>query len=96
MLRPDSPAPGWRTGDVDPDPAYSEWVGERLAEAVTKAAERLRPAVLAAGNAQTQSLTFNRRYLRPDGGIDMVFSEDRDPANPPAGPADPDLGLLVF
>ena len=84
------------TGDTDPDPAYSEWVGERLAEAVTKAAERLRPAVLAAGSAQTQSLTFNRRYLRPDGGIDMVFSEDRDPSNPPAGPADPELGYWFF
>ncbi len=83
-------------GDNDPDPAYSEWVGERLAEAVTTAAARLRPAVLAAGNAQTESLTFNRRFLRPDGGIDMVFSEDRDPSNPPAGPADPELGYWLF
>ncbi len=83
-------------GDNDPDPAYSEWVGERMTEAVATAADRLRPAVLAAGNAQTESLTFNRRYLRPDGGIDMVFSEDRDPSNPPAGPADPELGYWLF
>ena len=84
------------SGDADPDPAYSEWLGERLAGAVTQAADRLRPAVLVAGNAPTRSLTFNRRYLRPGGGIDMVFSEDRDPANPPAGPADPDLGYWFF
>ena len=84
------------TGDSDPDPAYSELVGERLAEAVTTAAANLSPAVLAAGNAQTKSLTFNRRFLRPDGGIDMVFSEDRDPAHPPAGPADPELGYWLF
>ena len=83
-------------GDDDPDPVYSEWVTERLTEAVFEAKGRLRPAVLAAGAAQTESLTFNRRYLRPDGGIDMVFSEDRDPANPPAGPADPELGYWLF
>ena len=83
-------------GDDDPDPAYAESVGERLSEAVCKARARLRPAVLTAGTAQTESLTFNRRYLRPDGGIDMVFSEDRDPANLPAGPADPELGYWLF
>ena len=83
-------------GDDDPDPAYAAWVTERLTEAVFKAKGRLRPAVLAVGNAQTESLTFNRRYLRPDGGIDMVFSEDRDPSNPPAGPADPELGYWLF
>ena len=26
----------------------------------------------------------------------MVFSEDRDPSNPPAGPADPELGYWFF
>ena len=84
------------TRDDDPDPAYAELVKERLAEAVSEALSRLRPAVLAVGSTQTESLTFNRRYLRPDGGIDMVFSEDRDPSNPPAGPADPELGYWLF
>ena len=84
------------TRDDDPDPAYSEWVTERLADAVYEAKGRLRPAVMAAGNTPTKGLTFNRRYLRPDGGIDMVFSEDRDPSNPPAGPADPELGYWLF
>ena len=83
-------------GDDDPDPAYLEWVIKRLTDAVSEAASRQRPAVLAAGIALTESLTFNRRYLRPDGGVDMVFSEDRDPANPPAGPADPELGYWLF
>ncbi len=94
-------APGlarsWMASEVsEPDAEYGEWFVERLADAVGTAMERLRPAVLAVGNARTDSLTFNRRYLRADGGVDMVFSLDRDPSNPPAGPVDPDLGYWLF
>ncbi len=90
-------APCWIVIDTaGPDSEYAAWALDVMASAVARAAEDLRPAVLAAGVAPTSGLTFNRRFLRPDGGVDMVFSPDRDRANPPAGPADPDLGYWLF
>ena len=78
------------------DPLYVDYLFRRVVEAVEKAKESMRPARIAAGNAPTKGLTFNRRYLKPDGGIKMVFAFDRDPALPPEGPADEDLGYIFF
>ncbi|MBI4305252.1 MAG: hypothetical protein HY678_02935 [Chloroflexi bacterium] len=89
-------APGWAFLKVAPDPMYMDFLRSRVAEAVQAAQEAMRPARIAAGAAPTTGITFNRRYLRPDGGIKMVFAADRDPALPPAGPTDSDLSYLLF
>jgi len=92
-----SVAPGWRYLQNDgPDPMYIELLADRVATAVKKARERMEPARIASGQVPTSGLTFNRRYLRPDGTVEMVFSNSRDPSFPAAGPADNELGYILF
>lgn len=78
------------------DPLYMDYLQRRVVESVEKAQANMRPARIAAGTARTEGLSFNRRYLRPDGRAKMVFAFDRDPSLPPEGPADPELGYVLF
>ncbi|MBI4219470.1 MAG: hypothetical protein HY682_04940, partial [Chloroflexi bacterium] len=89
-------APGWIFVKAAPDPLYVDLLRSRVADAVQAAHRNMRPAKLASGAAPTTGITFNRRYLRPDGGVKMVFAQDRDPLMPAAGPVDPDLSYLMF
>lgn len=92
-----SMAPGWRYLNNDgPDPMYVDMLADRVATAVKKAGDQMEPARIATGQAPTSGITFNRRYLRPDGSAEMVFSSSRDPAFPAAGPADNELGYILF
>jgi neutral ceramidase len=92
-----SVAPGWRYLQNDgPDPIYVEMLADCVATAVSKAKEQMVPALVATGQAPTSGITFNRRYLRPDGTVEMVFSNSRDPSFPAAGPTDNELGYILF
>jgi len=75
---------------------YMDYLQRRVVEVVEKAQRSMRPARIAAANAPTKGLTFNRRYLKPDGSAKMVFAFDRDPLLPAEGPADEDLGYVLF
>ena len=89
-------APGFLNTRGETDSLYIDTLSRRVVEAVAAAKERMRPARMAFGNAPTTGLAFNRRYLKPDGGIKMVFAADRDPSLPAAGPTDEDLGYILF
>ncbi len=92
-----SVSPGWRYLHNDgPDPMYVDMLAVKIASAVVEAKEGMKPATVAAGNAPTTGISFNRRYLRPDGSVEMSFSNSLDPSWPPAGPADNDLGYILF
>jgi hypothetical protein len=67
-----------------------------IAQSVSEAIAKLAPARAAATVAKTEGVTFNRRVLNADGKC--VWQPQKiDPATQrPAGPVDPDLGLLVF
>jgi len=89
-------APGFIANRGGTDDLYVDYLCRRVVEAVAGAKERMRPARIVFGNAPTTGLCFNRRYLKPDGGIKMVFADDRDPSLPAAGPTDEDLGYILF
>jgi len=67
-----------------------------IAKSVSDAIARLAPARASATIAKTEGVTFNRRVLDQDGKC-IWQPQKIDPATQrPAGPVDPDLGLLVF
>lgn len=74
---------------------YAEQLAQKIAAAVEQARGAARPARLAAGVAQQTELSFNRRFHMKNGKV--VFNPGR--LNPdivrPAGPIDPDVGLLL-
>ena len=74
---------------------YSAFLTGQLVKVIAAAQAKLQPAQLQAGIARQEGLTFNRRYWMKDGKV--VFNPGR--LNPnivrPAGPSDPDLGILL-
>lgn len=81
----------------DPQEAvdYCELLVRQIAAAVAEARQRARPARLLAGVAARDDLSFNRRFHMKNGSV--VFNPGR--LNPdivrPAGPIDPDVGILL-
>jgi neutral ceramidase len=81
----------------DPQEAvdYSELLVRQIAAAVGQARQQARPAQLSAGVAARDDLSFNRRFHMKNGSV--VFNPGR--LNPdivrPAGPIDPDVGILL-
>jgi hypothetical protein len=90
-----------------PDPAYVDALGNSIAEALSTAVKRLRPARVGVGVGREQGLVFNRRFFMREGTIPPdPFGRTRDrvrmnpgPGNPdilkPAGPIDPDVGVIA-
>jgi hypothetical protein len=74
---------------------YSAFLTERLVKVIVAAEANLRPAQLQAGIAKQEGLSFNRRYWMKNGKV--VFNPGL--LNPdivrPAGPIDPDVGMLL-
>jgi hypothetical protein len=74
---------------------YPAFLIERLVKVLAAAQANLRPAQLQAGIATQPGLAFNRRYWMKNGKV--VFNPGQ--LNPnivrPAGPSDPDVGILL-
>ncbi len=95
-------SPTFRAGE-QPDPFYTDFFVTHIVESIVSAHAEMRPARIAAGDAPTEGLTFNRRLLRPSGIVihTVVFQErpdanDLDPNFPPEGPVDEDVGYVMF
>lgn len=85
---------------------YQRFVARRIADAVTRAINNLRPAEIGFGTAQAPEHVFNRRWymkpgtvpLNPFGGTDTVkMNPPRGNGNlvEPAGPTDPTVSFLA-
>jgi hypothetical protein len=79
---------------VDADVEYLAWLPARIADAVESAAGRLRPAVLGSTSGCEDRLTFNRRFRMRDGTVYMNPGVGNPDIVSPAGPIDPEIGLL--
>jgi hypothetical protein len=77
--------------------AYLKALPLWIAEAVAKAKAALAPAGASAAIGKVQGISFNRRVLRDGSNLAIWQPRTIDQAKErPAGPIDPDLGLLVF
>ena len=87
-----------REHGTDPHEAinYSAELTKHLVTAVTHAAAAVEPAELAAGTAEQQGLAFNRRYVMKNGSVVTNPGKLNPNVERPAGPIDPEIGLLQF
>ena len=77
--------------------AYVDGLPARIAQAVREAKARLAPARLSAAVGKAEGISFNRRVLRGSSSRAIWQPRKIDPAvERPAGPVDPDVGLLVL
>jgi len=76
------------------DDAYMERLPGRIATAIRLAQNRLRPAVLGHASASCSGEVFNRRFWMKDGSVQMNPGGGPNVLRP-AGPVDPEVGLLV-
>ncbi len=77
-----------------PDPIYLDVLARRIGDAVALAHQDRRPARLLVGHGHETSVAFNRRYWMRDGSL-RTNPRFQDPAIVrPAGPLDPDVGIL--
>ena len=76
--------------------AYLEWLVPRIADAFILALGRLQPAQVAHGAGACPAEVHNRRWHMKDGSVRMNPGHQNPDALRPAGPTDPQLGLLVL
>jgi len=74
---------------------YPGFLIERLVQTITAAQSNLKPARLQAGIVQQENLTFNRRYWMKNGKVAFNPGQLNPNIVRPAGPADPDVGILL-
>jgi neutral ceramidase len=86
-----APSGGWAVPRED---AYMEALPGRIADAIARAQRRLRPAMVGNASASCPGEVFNRRFWMKDGSVRMNPGNDPDLVRP-AGPTDPEVGLLV-
>jgi len=79
-----------------PDPLYMDFFVEQTAQAVARAWQNRKAAVIVSGTCDTPGMEFNRRLLRPNGLVVMDGAPNSDPSFPPAGPVDRAMPFLGF
>ncbi|HTU91239.1 MAG TPA: neutral/alkaline non-lysosomal ceramidase N-terminal domain-containing protein [Gemmataceae bacterium] len=75
---------------------YAAVLAAKIAEAIDKAANAVQPVALSAGAARQEGLSFNRRFHMKDGTVQFNPGKLNPNIVRPAGPIDPDVGLLRF
>ena len=75
---------------------FHEELGKKLVDAVKQANANLESTELAAGTTQQLGLAFNRRYVMRDGSVKTNAGKLNPDIVRPAGPIDPEVGLLQF
>ncbi len=77
------------------DEQYCDWMVEKIADAVALAQKRLQPARLGHNSGRVPDEVFNRRWYMKDGTVKMNPGYLNPNRVRPAGPVDPEVGLLA-
>lgn len=75
---------------------YPALLAEKIADAIDRAYKSAQPVDVAAGMARQERLSFNRRFHLKDGSVQFNPGKLNPNIVRPAGPIDPDVGLLRF
>ena len=81
--------------NVPREDGYMDWAMDRTADAIELARNRLRPARIGHGSGQCPAEVHNRRWHMKDGTVRMNPGYQNPDNVKPAGPIDPEIGLLV-
>jgi hypothetical protein len=68
----------------------------KIAESVIAAAAKLEPAKVSFAKGREESINFNRRFFMKDGSIGWNPGKLNPAIVKPAGPVDPDIGVVYF
>jgi hypothetical protein len=83
-------------GTAKTEHPYAAKLVSGIVDAIANAHAHVEPAVLEAGfTRQEAPVSFNRRFLMRDGSVRTWMSLDQPDVLRPAGPIDPDMGLLL-
>ena len=80
---------------VDIDRDYADMLPSKIADAVECAARRTEPCDLVLGQTEVNQV-FNRRWWMKDGTVQMNPGYQNPDMVRPAGPVDPQIGVLCF
>jgi len=83
-------------GIMRPDSAYLDVLTRRIADAVHLAFRQRQPVCVEVGSGQVEGIAFNRRYWMKDGTLRTNPPLQSPDIEGPAGPIDPELGILVL
>ncbi|MEE3234760.1 MAG: neutral/alkaline non-lysosomal ceramidase N-terminal domain-containing protein [Candidatus Latescibacterota bacterium] len=75
------------------DKSYVGWVEERIVTAVDAAMSLLEPVTMAVGYGRV-NIAFNRRLVRPDGTVEMIWGRGREIDSKLLGPTDPEVVVI--
>jgi len=75
---------------------YFAGLPERIAEAAIQAAANQRECIMSVGDDHEEGLAFNRRFRYRDGTEQFGLHGDPEDVVGPAGPTDPQLGVIKF
>lgn len=84
------------TGMFPVEPAYSDTLVQRIADAVALAQRRLGPAQITHGLGSEGGVSFNRRFWMRDGTLRTNPGVGNPDIVRPAGPIDPEVGLMAL
>jgi neutral ceramidase len=73
---------------------YSDQLVKKLVGAIEEAKSKLQPVQIAAGYAEENRLSFNRRFHMRDGSVRFNPGQLNPDIRRPAGPIDPQVGLI--
>ena len=74
---------------------YHKWLGQRIADAITMAHSRLRPAKIGYGVGALPEHVHNRRHFMKNGSVQMNPKRMDPDIVRPAGPTDPAITLMA-
>lgn len=80
---------------VPREDSYMEWAMDKAGDAVKLAYNRLRPAKVGHASGQCPEECHNRRWHMKDGSVQMNPGYQNPEALRPAGPTDPEVGVLA-
>lgn len=84
-------------GEKTPDSmAYTTALPDKIAAAVRLAFARRQPVRASVARSRCEDLTFNRRYILSDGTVGWNPGKLNPNILRPAGPSDPEVGVLYF
>jgi len=82
--------------ECEADENYCDFVAEKIAEAIVKAWEGGSEAQFGVGVGHETRIAFNRRFVMRDGRHQTHPGKGNPDIVRPAGPTDPDVGVMAF
>jgi neutral ceramidase len=96
VLMRNAPRDDFDGGNSESSRTYTAELPMKIAKAVGEANAKLTPAAIHAGSARIENVAYNRRYWMQDGKVAWNPRKLDPGIVAPAGPHDPEIGMLTF